>query len=557
MSIYYKDLLVVDKLNRTARKMTFEKGINLITSTPNSVGKSSLALMMLYGFGAKVKFSDKWNLDNIFTKLTLLNDDREIVIIRYKDTYSIIVDSERYSFPIQKYGYADKLYELLGLTIKIKDKNANSFSTAIPSLYLLPYYLSQTKTDDVRSIFEDLKMYSLNDLYDAIYYHVGALDNNYNHVIQQLTIAQIKYDDLIKEKNKFLYEIEYLNNKLEGSKNTKIIEQDENLDTDIKIYKNYADKNLELYNLTKAEADIKYKIKLLNKTLSDNMTYTSKLLNEEKIACPICKSDITDFISSALTIGLAESDITSEIADLKSELLILQRKIVAEKRKLDFLKEEITKIESNRNNVLITRSILVWNEELLKIKVMFSETQLQLDNLNQEIKQLKKQLKEYTEMKNRVDIKYREAYASLLQETNINKKHLNFESISLYKSFSLGGSEIPRLAISRFFALLECKSQNSIVMPIIFDFPNLDMTTDNLHKCFEIICDRIIDTNTYPQSFVFSIDCLQRILDSGKSITNANVINMDDLPVDDTNFPQLLCEYDFNNNLSEINVILD
>ena len=44
-------------------------------------------------------------------------------------------------------------------------------------------------------------------------------------------------------------------------------------------------------------------------------------------SCPVCKSDITDFISSALTLGMAESDINSEIADLKAELLIIERKI--------------------------------------------------------------------------------------------------------------------------------------------------------------------------------------------------------------------------------------
>ena len=83
MSIIYKELLIVDKENKTARKINFEPGINIITSKLNSVGKTSLSLMLLYSFGAKVKFSDKWNLENIFTKLTLSNNDKEIVIIMF------------------------------------------------------------------------------------------------------------------------------------------------------------------------------------------------------------------------------------------------------------------------------------------------------------------------------------------------------------------------------------------------------------------------------------------------------------------------------------------
>ena len=68
MSILYKELLIVDKKAKTARKIRFEKGVNIITSKENSVGKTSLSLMLLYSFGAKVKFSDKWNLEDIFTK---------------------------------------------------------------------------------------------------------------------------------------------------------------------------------------------------------------------------------------------------------------------------------------------------------------------------------------------------------------------------------------------------------------------------------------------------------------------------------------------------------
>ena len=68
------------------------------------------------------------------------------------------------------------------------------------------------------------------------------------------------------------------------------------------------------------------------------------------------------------------------------------------------------------------------------------------------------------------------AFSNLLDKTNIDKQGINISELNLYDSLSLSGSEIPRIAISRFFALLESKNSESIVMPIIFDFPNLDMT---------------------------------------------------------------------------------
>lgn len=556
MSIFYKELLIVDKKEKKARKIQFKKGINIITSDLNSVGKTSLSLMLLYSFGAKVKFSDKWHLDNIFTKLTISRDDEDIVIIRYKDTYTIHANGESFFYPVQKYGYSDKLYELLGLTIKIKDKNSDTYSTAIPSLYLLPYFLSQTNTDDDRSIFEDLHMYSKPDLHDALYYHVGALDNEYSSVIQGLTKAKVALERLRKEKDKQISEIAYLEEKLEESKNFKTVDTETDLDSDVEAYKKYAEKNQEYYLLVKQKADIKHKIKLLNKALSDNVAYSTKLLNEEEILCPVCKSDISDFISSALTVGIAESDINSEIADLKAELLLIDRKLVILKPKLDALKDEVSRIESYRDNLKITRAIIVWNDELQSAKKKFAETQLQIEKYEESIKGLTGKVRSYTEKKKTSDTTYREAFSVLLDATNISKQGIDINALNLYDSITLSGSEIPRVAISRFFALLESKNESSIVMPIIFDFPNLDMTEDNLIRCFALMCDKIVDTAMYPQSFIFSIDCIERIEKSGRKLEQANIINMGDLPADDMEHPQLLCKQEYVLHSSEINNML-
>lgn len=557
MGIYYKELLIFDKEKKQARKIEFQPGINIITSKLNSVGKTSLSLMLLYSFGAKVKFSDKWNLNNIFTKLTIQQDEREIVIIRYKDTYTIMADNEKFFYPVQKNGYSEKLYELLGLTIKIKDKNSDTYSTAIPSLYLLPYFLSQTKTDDERSVFEDLNMYLKNDLHDALYYHVGALDNQYSTVVQDLTRAKKALEKLKKDREKQIAEIKYLEEKLSSYKNIKTVDSDVDLDNDIALYEKYAKKKQDYYVLTKKVADIKHKIKLLNKSLSDNSTYTSKLLDEEEIKCPVCNSDITDFISSALTLGIAETEINTELADLKAELLSIKRQMVLAKPKLDELQQQILLIEQQRENIKTTRAIIVWNEELQVAKQNYAETQLEIEECEKEIKELSGKTKSYTEKKHTADSSYRTAFGNLLDATNINTDGINLQALNLYDSVSLSGSEIPRVAISRFFALLESKAEDSIVMPIIFDFPNLDMTEDNLIKCFKVMCDKISDIETYPQSFVFSIDCEERIVKAGATLENANVIKMENLDMDNKERPQLLCKQDYISNVEEINLMIN
>ena len=552
MSIFYKELLIVDKKEKLARKILFHKGINIITSKDNSVGKTSLSLMLLHSFGAKVKFSSKWNLDDIFTKLTVVHDNKEIIIIRYKNSYTIKTEEESFFYPLQKCGYSDKLYELLGLTIKIKDKNADTYSTAVPSLYLLPYFLPQTNSENDRSIFEDLSMYSKLDLYDALYYHVGALDNQYSNTVQELTKIKLSLETLKKSKEKQLLEIGYLEEKLKDHKNVKTVENDIDLESDLTVYKKYAEKNQEYYALIKRKTDIKHQIKLLNKTLSDNEVYTIKLLNEEEIRCPVCKADISDFISSALTLGMAETDVNAELAQLKAELLNIERQLAQIRPKLDAFQSEIAQIEEARNNIKITRAILVWNEELQLVKNKFATTQLQIEKYEKTIKELQTKIRIYNDKKKQADSSYRTSFSYLLDITNVDKHGIDIASLNLYDSVTLSGSEIPRVAISRFFALLESKNKDSIVMPIIFDFPNLDMTEENISKCFAVMCDLIKDTNAYPQSFIFSIDCLERISMAGRKLEDAHIIDMAKLPVDDVQHATLLCKKDFADNATEI-----
>lgn len=557
MAIYYKSLLIFDKEKQTARKINFQPGVNIITSKRNSVGKTSLSLMILYSFGAKVKFSDKWNLNNIFTKLTILKDTSEIEIIRHKDTYTILANGERFFYAVQKNGYSEKLYELLGLTIKIKDKNADTYSTAVPSLYLLPYFLSQTKTEEDRSVFEDLNMYNKADLYDALYYHVGALDNHYSSVVHQFTRTKKEFEELRKAREKQIAEIQYLEGKLAEHKNTKLVDSESDIENDIAVYEKYSTRKQEYYSLIKESSELKHKIKLLNNALVENLTYTERLLEDEDIICPVCNSNITDFISSALKVGIAESDINAELGELKSELLSVDRKIALIKPRLDALREDVMRINQQRENVKITRAIIVWNEELTAAKASFGETQLQIARLEELIKEHSKSVRSYNEKKKEADSGYRTSFSALLNATNISTTGINISTLGLYDTLHLSGSEIPRVAISRFFALLESRDANSIIMPIIFDFPNLDMTEDNLIKCFKVMCEKITDTEMYPQSFIFSINCEERIAKAGASLEDATVIDMEKLPTDDIENPQLLCRYDYSFYAKEINEMMN
>ncbi len=555
MSILFKEILIYDKSEQSARKVIFDKGINIITSLQNSVGKTSLSMFMAYAFGAKVAFSDKWDLKNIYTKLTILKNDTPIIVIRHNNSYLIQHENKSFFFSTQRRGYSDKLYELLGFTIKIKDKESDNYSTAIPSIYLLPYYLPQISFLSDKEFFTDLGMYSKNDIYETFYYHIGVLDPNYTNLVEEKTKLNIELDNFEKESESKKSEIDYLTRKLDENKSAAIVNFDKELDSDIAKYKRMSSLNLEIYSIRKRIETLNRQIALLKKTLEDNIAFSNRLLHEEDIKCPFCNNDITGFLERALQVSICNSDVSRELSDLNSSLLDSKRALDLKIEKSEKLASEIIKIDAQRKNIDISRAVIVWNQQLLEAQRDYSPIIEKIEWIKRRLKEQSKMMAKYTSLKKEADSKYKANFIKLARETNIHLDDIPVEKIAINKNFKLSGSEVPRFAISKFLAFLDTKDE-TINMPVIFDFPNLDMNESNLICSFKSIFERIANIDRYPQSFVFSIDCLNRIAKCGVNLPRYNLIDFDKFDDGDRAAPRLLCRKEFEKNESEINEML-
>ena len=59
--MYFESILIADIYKHTARFQNFERGMNIITSTDNHVGKSSLIKSLYYALGAEVEYDTVWD----------------------------------------------------------------------------------------------------------------------------------------------------------------------------------------------------------------------------------------------------------------------------------------------------------------------------------------------------------------------------------------------------------------------------------------------------------------------------------------------------------------
>ena len=134
--------------------------------------------------------------------------------------------------------------------------------------------------------------------------------------------------------------------------------------------------------------------------------------------------------------------------------------------------------------------MIVWNQQLLEAQRDYSPIIEKIEWIKRRLKEQSKMMAKYTSLKKEADSKYKANFIKLARETNIHLDDIPVEKIAINKNFKLSGSEVPRFAISKFLAFLDTKDE-TINMPVIFDFPNLDMNESNLICSFKSIFERI------------------------------------------------------------------
>ncbi len=544
-NININSILIYDKKEVVAKKVLFKEGINIITSIENGRGKTSLSKLILYAFGAKLEISDNWNFNNIFTKIDFSIENKFISIIRFKDTYKILHDDEVYNF-LKQSEYNKKLYEILDFNILIKNKNNDDYLEAIPSILLLPNYISQFAKADERSIFLDLNMYNIEDIRDTFYYHSGVLDKEYSNLLRMISFYQHEIGKLKKEFEKINDIIKFLEEKVDKNKNV-IYLKDDNIDLDIKTYNNYIFHKNDLYEKLKQLDIIKNNISLLKRTRKNNNLIRESLLKEDIVTCPNCGYDISSFIEKALKLNLAEENIVNELANLTAEKIDLEKTIDKKRLFILQLEKEVKIIDERRNNKTTENDILVWKEELNKLKTYYADMAIKQQEYEIQLKNCNRLKSNYSNKKKEVDEKYEQEFFIYLKKLNITTKRLHElnKKLKLNQRFKLEASEMPRLNIASFFAFQKTKNKTALYFPLILDFPNMDMSSTNISKCFDLMMTNISDIIKYPQSLVFSINCLERINQSGHKLEYYNLIDLE-------GFEQLLNKTDYTNNLKEI-----
>lgn len=433
-------IIIVDNINKEANVFEFSANTNIITAKNNTQGKSCLLKSIYFALGLDIKtFKIDWQPTKKMFKVFYKHNERKGTILRYKNR--IWIDDSPNSIDLKE--YAQWLSELLNIKIKLPLKDTNNYDEVYPSAYLLPFYIDQD-----------------NSWSGAIYKNVVNELGTYNSTY----IPKSMFEYLFKISNEEIMKLEEEHNQLNTQKNIII-----NRKNAIQELKDKFISEVEPIVFNEDEAK-EYIEKYLHyaKRISDKIQIKKNIIYENEIKLDKLRLELSEIEDIIACIDTEYDNIKTICKYCHSELTINQsiQRLKLSNNKYDFglqkelLKREITKLETNINNLI---------NEKMGLEDDYTEL-LQIT----EIKQQEYSLNEYIENKSKSIT--RDNYYKIEDKLTLDISHLEDEVKLIQKIITEKRKAQESLceSISTRF--------NELMTNINAKFPNVDMS---LHRFME------------------------------------------------------------------------
>lgn len=197
-SMFFKSILIADVQKHTARFISFEKGLNVITSSENHVGKSSVIKSLYDTLGAEVHFDARWDKDTKLTAVIIDVDGIEYRVVRFIKKFAVLKGTELVllSDSVTRQ-LAPKLAEIFDFSVYLAEKRAyKKVVQAPPAFTFMPYYIDQDKGwNELYDSFERMDQFAKPERAKSLYFHLGL----YTKSRIELQAKKDRIKDEIKE----------------------------------------------------------------------------------------------------------------------------------------------------------------------------------------------------------------------------------------------------------------------------------------------------------------------------------------------------------------------
>ena len=503
--------LVVRKLyifsikNKSAKVVEFKDGKNIITSSQkdgNNKGKSLVLKSIYHTLGADCKFDSKWDEKEKTYILKVNVDDEIYYFYRHDRLFKIMNKNNEMIFETNnRMKLAQYLETIFKFAVRLPNKEDNRLEIVPPAYNYLLNYIDQDGMNCTNfNSFNNLAQYS-NYKENVLYYHTGVFNEEYYKIIKEIDEINGEKEEKNQEK-KVLEEMFERINKNIGIQNYNM--DLESLRIEVEKYKNeYSDiikqmsklKN-KIIMLRNEKENIILQIKELDDKLKEKSMEIKK--NKENHICPLCQSYVENNTEIALKIYTEKDDLYILNLELNNSILNISSELEKKEEKykelLKKLEEYETKMKINSketNDILKIKGLIEIKDNVIK-DIEKNNNVLKLFENN--LKELKKEKKEYDEQKKKINNKY---YELMFKD----KVALNLEEITdkkienILSSYNVSGSNRAIATIIWYMNLIKLKeiyNEKAIKFPLIIDCPqNGELDDTNKSAVLNYVFDNL------------------------------------------------------------------
>ena len=546
-SLKFKQLLLLSDTSKLANQFNFGVGRNLITANENTVGKTTLVKLLLWGLGCEPALDSKWTSQDCKVIVEFSIDNNTYYVRRYKNIIAIRRKEDKAWMQFEKItgGYAMKLAELLNFKALLPNRATKLLETPPPAYYFLPFYIDQKKSwGRAWDNFESLGQYE-NWKTAIIKYHVGLLSPKY---------FELSYKQMEKHQNskRVKEDIERMDIALEiveryvpnftiaTTKENKFNEFTEEIRIELKELQVQQEELLDSFAQNQAEKSYLEQQKSISERIIEELEkdylFAVENIEGSSIECPLCGTIHENSVVNRSSILVDKKQAENQLEGIQYSLEKANKIIGKIQNQLSETRNKIASI--NKKYVTINGSQISLNNIIENIAgnsikdLAISDKEemiIRKTSLDEGVKDLAKEIKELI---TKEDIeKINNAFIAIL--TNyveiFGAESVNFSEIKSPLDYSKiikegGAAEGTRAILAYYLAVftMVTKFGFEVVAPLIIDTPRQQEQSDFNYE--RIVSFLTTNTPSNAQIILCAMD--NPILEPFKN--NANIIRLDD-----------------------------
>lgn len=515
MKMIFNTLYVFSPREKMAKTVSFSEGVNVVTSSQadgTDRGKTVLLRSLYHALGADAYFDSKWKAEPKIYILQFSIDDHVYFIFRSGNLFKLFNEQkERISSVIHASDLAAELEKITGFAMKLPNRNENTLEITPPVYNYLPFYIDQDHYDGSKfSSFENLGQYS-NYKEAVLFSHFGVYDEIFFDLVKQKELIGSDINKL-NDRMRVLHAVQedILAKIGTGAYSGNIDALKRELKQHQREYSEIVDKlnkcKAKLFELRDKSYELTRLISEVNKSERTNDVEIQQL---RKHRCPECNSIITDTVrlkskrfNFAEDIVIVRTEIATSLLDINQSIQTKEARYADLLTTMRLFEERVKMNSTEINDIVRYKGLCEIRDSVITER---TEVQDNIDEKENTLKEIEKELKKYAVKKKKATGRY---ISILTQErTAFCIEEITIESIKKLSSVFIGsGSNKNISTIIWHIAIIQVRNEfnkDAIRFPFVIDSPNNVETDDE--KKFKVIQYILDHASISPQMIISAI----------------------------------------------------